>query len=70
MIKNYAIFIAPTGTGYSALAPDLPDCAAAGKTRDETLDGCGRLSNCISARCAKTGTRSRNPQLWSFWALQ
>jgi len=37
MIKNYAIFIAPTGTGYSAHVPDLPGCIAAGKTRDETL---------------------------------
>jgi predicted RNase H-like HicB family nuclease len=36
-MNKYAIFIAPTTTGYSAYVPDLPGCVAAGKTRDETL---------------------------------
>ena len=36
-MNKYAIFIAPTGTGYSAHVPDLPGCVAAGNTRDETL---------------------------------
>lgn len=36
-MNKYAIFIAPTRTGYSAHVPDLPGCVAAGKTRDETL---------------------------------
>ena len=36
-MNKYAIFIAPTRTGYSAHVPDLPGCVAAGKTRDETM---------------------------------
>ena len=36
-MNNYAIFIAPTRTGYSAHVPDLPGCIAAGTTREETL---------------------------------
>ena len=36
-MSKYAIFIAPTRTGYSAHVPDLPGCIAAGKTREETL---------------------------------
>jgi predicted RNase H-like HicB family nuclease len=34
-MTKYAVFIAPTRTGYSA---HVPDCIAAGRTRDETLD--------------------------------
>jgi predicted RNase H-like HicB family nuclease len=37
-MTKYAVFIAPTSTGYSAHVPDLPGCAAAGRTRAETLD--------------------------------
>jgi len=37
-MTKYAVFIAPTGTGYSAHVPDLSGCIAAGRTRDETLD--------------------------------
>ena len=36
-MKQYAIFIAPTRTGFSAHVPDLPGCIAAGETRAETL---------------------------------
>ena len=36
-MSNYAVFIAPTSTGFSAHVPDLPGCAATGKTREETL---------------------------------
>jgi len=36
-MSRYAIFIAPTSTGYSAHVPDLPGCIAAAKTREETL---------------------------------
>ena len=37
-MTKYAVFIAPTSTGYSAHVPDLPGCAAAGPTREETLE--------------------------------
>jgi predicted RNase H-like HicB family nuclease len=36
-MTKYAVFIAPTRTGYGAHVPDLPGCIAAGRTRDETL---------------------------------
>lgn len=34
---KYAILIEPTETGFSASAPDLPGCIAAGETREETV---------------------------------
>ena len=34
--KRYAIVIEKTGTGFSAYSPDVPGCAAAGDTEDET----------------------------------
>lgn len=34
---RYAIILEKTGTGYSAYAPDLPGCIAAGDTYDETV---------------------------------
>jgi predicted RNase H-like HicB family nuclease len=37
-VTKYAVFIAPTRTGFSAHVPDLPGCIAAGTTRDETLN--------------------------------
>jgi predicted RNase H-like HicB family nuclease len=37
-MTRYAVFIAPTRTGYSAHVPDLPGCIAAGRARDETLE--------------------------------
>jgi predicted RNase H-like HicB family nuclease len=33
---KYAILYAPTSTGYSAHVPDLPGCAAAATTLEET----------------------------------
>ena len=33
---EYAIIVEKTGNGYSAYAPDLPGCVAAGDTRAET----------------------------------
>ena len=36
-MNQYAVFIAPTRTGYSAHVPDLPGCVAACSTREETL---------------------------------
>jgi len=33
---KYAAVIEKTGNGYSAYAPDLPGCVAAGDTRAET----------------------------------
>ena len=36
-MSEYAVFIAPTSTGFSARVPDLPGCAATGKTREQTL---------------------------------
>jgi len=35
-LKRYALVIEPTATGYSAYSPDVPGCAAAGDTEDET----------------------------------
>jgi predicted RNase H-like HicB family nuclease len=35
---RFAILLEPTKTGFSAHVPDLPGCAAAGETREETLD--------------------------------
>ena len=35
---RFAILMERTGTGYSAHVPDLPGCAAAGETREETLE--------------------------------
>jgi predicted RNase H-like HicB family nuclease len=34
--KRYPVVIEQTGTGYSAFSPDVPGCAAAGDTGDET----------------------------------
>ncbi len=33
---RYAVIYEPTGTGYSAYAPDLPGCIATGQTLDQT----------------------------------
>jgi predicted RNase H-like HicB family nuclease len=35
---RFAILLEKTDTGYSAHAPDLPGCVAAGESRDETVD--------------------------------
>jgi predicted RNase H-like HicB family nuclease len=35
-LKRYPLVIEPTGTGYSAFSPDVPGCAAAGDTEEET----------------------------------
>jgi predicted RNase H-like HicB family nuclease len=34
--RRYPLVIEPTGTGYSAFSPDVPGCAAAGDTEEET----------------------------------
>ena len=34
--KRYPVVIEPTSTGYSAFSPDVPGCAAAGGTEEET----------------------------------
>ena len=34
--KRYPIIIERTATGFSACSPDVPGCAAAGDTEDET----------------------------------
>jgi predicted RNase H-like HicB family nuclease len=34
--KRYPVIIESTGTGYSAYSPDVPGCAAAGDTKEET----------------------------------
>jgi predicted RNase H-like HicB family nuclease len=34
--RRYALVIEPTETGYSAFSPDVPGCAAAGDTEEET----------------------------------
>ena len=34
--KRYPIVIERTATGFSAYSPDVPGCAAAGDTEDET----------------------------------
>ena len=36
MSKQYPIVIEPTSTGFSAYSPDVPGCAAAGDTVEET----------------------------------
>ncbi|HYM15112.1 MAG TPA: type II toxin-antitoxin system HicB family antitoxin [Dehalococcoidia bacterium] len=33
---KYVVVLEPTGTGYSAYAPDLPGCVAAAATIEET----------------------------------
>jgi predicted RNase H-like HicB family nuclease len=35
-LRRYALVIEPTSTGYSAFSPDVPGCAAAGDTEEET----------------------------------
>lgn len=35
---KYAIVIEPSATGYSAYAPDVPGCVAAGDTKEETAN--------------------------------
>jgi len=35
---RYAVLFEKTGTGYSAHVPDLPGCAAAGSTLEETTE--------------------------------
>jgi predicted RNase H-like HicB family nuclease len=35
---KYVVIYEKTGTGYSAYAPDLPGCVAAGNTLDETAE--------------------------------
>jgi predicted RNase H-like HicB family nuclease len=37
-MTRFAVFIAPTRTGYSAHVPDLPGWIAAGRTKEETLN--------------------------------
>jgi len=34
--RRYPVIIEQTETGYSAYSPDVPGCAAAGDTKDET----------------------------------
>jgi predicted RNase H-like HicB family nuclease len=34
--RRYPLVIEPTSTGYSAFSPDVPGCAAAGDTQEET----------------------------------
>jgi len=34
--RRYPVVIEQTGTGYSAYSPDVPGCAAAGDTEEET----------------------------------
>ncbi len=34
--KRYALVIERTSTGYSAYSPDVPGCAAAGDTEEDT----------------------------------
>ena len=34
--KRYALVIERTSTGFSAYSPDVPGCAAAGDTEEET----------------------------------
>jgi predicted RNase H-like HicB family nuclease len=34
--KRYSVIIERTSTGYSAYSPDVPGCAAVGKTEEET----------------------------------
>lgn len=34
-MKRYLVVVEPTGTGYSAYPPDLPGCAATGRTQTE-----------------------------------
>ncbi len=35
-VKRYPVVIEKTGTGYSAYSPDVPGCAAAGDSEEET----------------------------------
>lgn len=35
-LKRYAVVIEPTSTGFSAYSPDVPGCAAAGDSPEET----------------------------------
>jgi predicted RNase H-like HicB family nuclease len=35
-LKRYSVVIELTSTGYSAFSPDVPGCAAAGATEEET----------------------------------
>jgi predicted RNase H-like HicB family nuclease len=35
-MSKYTVFFEPTATGYSAYVPDLPGCAAAAATLEET----------------------------------
>ncbi len=35
-VKRYPVIIEQTATGYSAYSPDVPGCAAAGDTPEET----------------------------------
>lgn len=35
-LKRYPMVIEPTNTGFSAFSPDVPGCAAAGDTEEET----------------------------------
>jgi predicted RNase H-like HicB family nuclease len=34
--KRYPVVIERTGTGFSAYSPDVPGCAAVGRTEEET----------------------------------
>lgn len=35
-LRRYPVIIEKTATGYSAYSPDVPGCAAAGETVEET----------------------------------
>jgi predicted RNase H-like HicB family nuclease len=34
-MKKFLVIVEKTGTGYSAYSPDVPGCAATGRTRQE-----------------------------------
>jgi predicted RNase H-like HicB family nuclease len=48
-MSKYAVLIAPTRTGYSAHAPELPGCVATGRTVDETRE---RMQKAIAMHLA------------------
>ena len=64
-VRRYPVIIEQTGTGYSAYSPDVPGCAAAGDTPEETRSNFQDALARISRRCVKSAKRFQNPILRS-----
>lgn len=64
--KRYAVILEPASTGFSAYSPDVPGCAAAGDTLEETHDNFQEALDFISTPNASYANPSPNRRPTSF----